>query len=52
MIDEWEPEEDYSWMLSPDTIKGRSKEQQLVDSGDTISFFIEEDAVDPNTGIR
>lgn len=51
LIDEWEPETDYSWIFSNDAKKGRSKDQYLIDSGDKISFFIEKGAVDPDTGI-
>ncbi|CAF2984564.1 unnamed protein product [Rotaria sp. Silwood2] len=49
LIDDWEPEQDYSWMFPHGQTKERSMDQELIDSGDTISFFIENDAVDPQT---
>ncbi len=51
LIDEWEPETDYSWILPNRAKKGRSVPQQMIDSSNKISFFIEKGAVDPETGI-
>jgi hypothetical protein len=41
----------YSWIFPNGAKNGRSKEQYLIDSADKVSFFIEKEAVDPNTGI-
>jgi hypothetical protein len=51
LIDEWEPETDYSWIFPNGAKNGRSNDQYLIDSTDKVSFFIEKEAVDPNTGI-
>jgi hypothetical protein len=52
LIDEWEPEEDYSWIF-PGVIKnGKCSQQLLLDSVNTITFFIEKEAVDRETGIQ
>ncbi len=52
MIDEWEPETDYSWMFPNGAKNGRSRAQRMMDSSDKISFSIEKGAVNPNTGIE
>jgi hypothetical protein len=52
LIDEWEPETDYSWLLPNGTKNGRSRSKHLIDSSDKISFFIEKDAIDPDTGTK
>ena len=51
LIDDWEPEQDYSWIFPSGANKERSKGREMIDSSDKISFFIEEDAVDPDTGM-
>ncbi len=52
LIDEWQPETDYSWIF-PNVIKsGKSPNQHLIDSTDQISFFIDKGAVDRDTGIE
>lgn len=50
-IDQWEPDTDYSWMLSNEGKDGKSYDQLLMDSSDQVSFFIEKAAVDQETGI-
>ena len=50
LIEEWQPESDYSWIF-PNVVKdGKSNEQLLLDSVNNISFFVEKDAVDRETG--
>jgi hypothetical protein len=52
LIDEWQPETDYSWIF-PNVVKdGKSAHQFLLDSINNISFFIEKGAVDRDTGIE
>lgn len=52
LIDEWQPDTDYSWIF-PNVVKnGKSSEQLLLDSINNISFFLEKDAVDHETGIQ
>ncbi|CAF1232277.1 unnamed protein product [Adineta ricciae] len=50
MINDWEPDADYSWLYGDNETKQRILQQRMIDSGDTISYSIESDAVDPNTG--
>ncbi|UJR17595.1 hypothetical protein I4U23_004491 [Adineta vaga] len=50
IIDDWEPDADYSWLHSDNETKQRIQQRRMIDSGDIISFAIEDDAVDPNTG--
>ncbi len=49
LIDQWNPEHDSSCIFSTTGNTQQSKSQYFLDSADNISFFIEEDAVDPNT---
>ncbi|CAF1207462.1 unnamed protein product [Rotaria magnacalcarata] len=50
LIDGWQPEEDYLWIFPNGGTRERSGARQMIDSSDKISFFIEKDAVDPQTG--
>jgi hypothetical protein len=52
LIDEWQPETDYSWIFPNVTKNGKSSEQLLLDSINNISFFVEKEAVDRDTGIE
>jgi len=49
LIDQWNPEHDSSCTFSTNDNAEQSKSRYFLDSADNISFFIEEDAVDPNT---
>jgi len=49
LIDQWNPEHDNSCIFSTTDNREQSKSRYFLDSADNISFFIEEDAVDPNT---
>jgi hypothetical protein len=49
LIDQWNPEHDSSCIFSTNGNTQQSKSRYFLDSADNISFFIEEDAVDPNT---
>jgi hypothetical protein len=51
LIDKWEPEKEYLWMLPNGETKERSSDQHLIDSSDSITFFMEDGAIDPHTGI-
>ena len=50
MIDQWQPETDYSWMLSDTGKDGKSSSQLLMDSSNQVEFFIEKEAIDRDTG--
>lgn len=50
LIDEWQPDEDFSWMLTQEMVNGKSQDQFLIESADKISIFVEKDAIDPQTG--
>jgi len=50
LIDDWEPEQDYSWIFPSGQNKEKSKTRFMLDSAEKISFFVEEDAVDRQTG--
>lgn len=52
LIDEWEPETDYSWVIQNSAKDEKASAEFLMDSADKVSFFIEKDAVDPETGIQ
>jgi hypothetical protein len=52
LIDKWDPERDSSCVFSTGGDKEQSKSRYFLDSGDNISFFIEEDALDSNTSKR
>ncbi len=50
LINKWDPEYDCSCVFSTnDSKREQSKSRYFLESGDKISFFIEEDAIDPNT---
>jgi hypothetical protein len=51
LIDTWEPEEVYSWIFESDKNKAQARAQRMVAISDKLSFSIEEDAIDPHTGI-
>jgi len=50
LINDWEPEEDYSWMLPTGTNKEKSKGRFMLDSSENVSIFVEDAAIDPQTG--
>ncbi len=52
LITEWNPEHDCSCVFSTSDNREQSKSRYFLDSGDNISFFIEEDAIDLNTSER
>lgn len=49
LINQWDPERDSSCVFSTGGNREQSKSRYFLDSGDKISFFIEEDAFDPET---
>jgi hypothetical protein len=49
LINKWDPEKDSSCIFSTVDNSEQSKSQYFLDSADKISFFMEEDVVDPNT---
>lgn len=49
LIDKWDPEHDNSCVFSTGNNQEQAKSRYFLDSADNISFFMEEDAVDPNT---
>ena len=49
LINQWNPELDSSCIFSSGGNREQSKSRYFLDSGDNISFFIEEDAIDSNT---
>ncbi|CAF0770477.1 unnamed protein product [Adineta steineri] len=49
LIHKWNPEQDSQCVFSANSNTEQSKSRYFLDSGDNISFFIEEDAVDSNT---
>ncbi|CAF4496872.1 unnamed protein product, partial [Rotaria sp. Silwood2] len=51
LIDNWEPEQVYSWIFLSDKDKEQAKAQRMVTISDKLSFSIEEDTIDPHTGI-
>ena len=52
LINQWDPERDCSCVFSTGGNREQSKSRYFLDSGDNISFFIEEDAFDSNTSKR
>ena len=50
LIDDWKPEEDYSWVFPERATKEKSTGRQMIDSADKVSLFVEKGAVDPETG--
>lgn len=51
LIDNWEPEEVYSWIFLNDKDQAQSRAQRMVCISDKLTFSIEDDAIDPQTGI-
>jgi hypothetical protein len=51
LIDDWEPEEVYSWIFLSGTDKEQARGQRMIAIRDKLSFSIEEGAIDPHTGI-
>jgi hypothetical protein len=49
LIDKWDPERERSCVFSTNGNREQSKSRYFLDSSDNISFFMEEDAVDPTT---
>ncbi len=49
LLNQWDPERDISCVFSTTDNSEQSKSRYFLDSGDNISFFIEEDAIDLNT---
>ncbi len=51
LIDNWEPDEVYSWIFLNDTDKAKARAQRMLAMSDKLSFTIEGEAIDPHTGI-
>ena len=51
LIDNWEPEPIYSWIFLNDKDKRQASAQRMVAVNDKLTFSIEEEAIDPHTGI-
>lgn len=49
LIDKWDPEVESSCIFSTVGNREQSKSEYFLESADQISFFMEEDALDPNT---
>ncbi|CAF1177580.1 unnamed protein product [Didymodactylos carnosus] len=50
LIDNWEPDPVYSWIFLNDKDKQQARAQRMVALKDELSFGIEEEAIDPQTG--
>ncbi|CAF1342725.1 unnamed protein product [Didymodactylos carnosus] len=51
LIDNWEPDPVYSWIFLNDKDKQQARAQLMVPIKDELSSGIEEEAIDPQTGI-